>query len=66
MKKSELVEMKNARFDKADSLHKKVEKILISCGEFKDSEEYYLIKDKLSDVLALLNKIRTDSIKNPI
>lgn len=66
MKKPEFVEIKNSRFSKINGLHKKVEKILMSCGEFKDLEEYHLISSKLSDVLTLLNKIRTDSLKDPV
>lgn len=65
MEKLELDRMENSRFDKADVLHGEVEKILTGCGEFKDLEEYSLIKGKLIDVLTLLNKLRTDSLKNP-
>lgn len=65
MAKSKLGKKENLQFDKAHDLHGKIEKILIECEEFKDWEGYHLLKDKLIGVSTLLNKLRTDSIKDP-
>ena len=65
MAKSKLDKKENLQFDKAHSLHGKVEKILGECEEFKDWEDYYLLKDKLVGISNLLSKLRTDSIKDP-
>lgn len=65
MEKPKLEKMKNPRFDKANDLHERVEEILKDCEEFKNTKDYPLIKNKLSEVLKLINGLRIDSIKDP-
>lgn len=66
MEKLQIDKMKNSQFDKADSIYKRLTKLLIDCQAFEETEEYFLIKSKLSDVLGLIDKVRVKTIKDPI
>ena len=70
MAKSKLDKKENLQFDKAHSLHGKVEKILVECEEFKDYQElpldkfnsYGPIPNKLCEVLGRLDRSGNTSL----
>ncbi|HDY88847.1 MAG TPA: hypothetical protein ENH82_12145 [bacterium] len=50
-------------FRRANLAHKECEKLLTYCGRwFKDTEDYYLLKDSLVKASKLLNKIRSETL----
>lgn len=63
--KSQFKEIKNPLFNKVNSVHRSLEKILRQCQEFEDTEEYPLIKNQLSKSLKLINDLRVKFIKDP-
>jgi len=53
----------NRQFKRADFAHKECDKLLMFCEKwFKKTEDYYLLKDSLTKVSKLINKIRTETI----
>ena len=62
-KRTNIPHKKNPQFKRANTAHGECEKLFAYCEKwFKETEDYYLLRDSLIRASKLINTIRTESI----